>query len=135
MVTTGLELLATDASVEWFATQTPGVVWRLLASEASPGSDGPVGAETGATVLIRMDPGCGYPAHRHLGIEEVLVLAGGYVDSEGTHRAGDYVRYPAGSEHAPLALGDRERPVSLSNPACLLYATARGGVELLDPKP
>ena len=50
------------------------------------------------------------------------MLAGGYRDAMGEHRAGDYVRYPAGSTHAPVAIGDT---------ACLLYASARGGIEVL----
>ncbi|MCP3914254.1 MAG: hypothetical protein GY711_01725 [bacterium] len=128
MTNTGLNVLVTEANVEWFATETPGVAWRMLASRDE------AGAGAGATVLIRMDPGCGYRPHRHLGIEEVLVLAGGYVDADGTHRAGDYVRYSPGSEHVPVALGDPGRPVAPDNPASLLCATARGGIELLDPR-
>jgi anti-sigma factor ChrR (cupin superfamily) len=75
-----------------------------------------------------MAPGCGYPAHRHLDVEEVLILAGGYRDELGDHRAGDYLRYPPGSEHAPVALGDATRPAGPGNEACLLFASARGGV-------
>lgn len=105
------------AEVAWRGTQVEGVDWCLLASEGAG-----EGAEAGATVLIRMAPGCGYPPHRHLDVEELLVLAGGYRDAMGEHRAGDYVRYPAGSAHAPVAIGDT---------ACLLYASARGGIEVL----
>ena len=87
------------------------------------------GPEPGpATVLIRMEPGCGYPRHRHLELEEVLILQGGYRDAEGEHRAPSYLRNRPGSVHAPVALGDRSRPISPDNPACLLFAVAHGGV-------
>ena len=82
------------------------------------------------TVLIRMAPGCGYPAHRHLGAEDVLVLRGGYRDDDGgTYRAGDFVRYPALSEHHPIALGSHEQPVGRGNEPCVLYSVAHGGTE------
>lgn len=111
---------------EWRATRTPGVTWRALhlADEAAGGD---------ATVLIRMEPGCSYPEHEHRGVEEVLILAGGYRDAFGEHGPGTYLRYPARSRHLPIALGDPRRPVSSDNPACLLFAIARDGVERKDP--
>ncbi len=118
MLHTGLELRVRWEGVSWRSTSIPGVEWSLLAEEPGEGR----GAARGATVLIRMAGGVGYPAHRHLGIEEVLVLAGGYRDEAGEYRAGDYVRYPPGSVHAPVALEGQE---------CLLYASARGGIEVL----
>ena len=75
-------------------------------------------------MLIRMKPGCGYPAHRHKGIEEVLILQGGYRDQKGEHRAGDYVLNEAGSAHHPLALDGAED--------CIMVAFAHGGIHLLD---
>jgi anti-sigma factor ChrR (cupin superfamily) len=114
---TGLRIDADGAQVAWRPTSTEGVEWCLLESEGA--GEGPA---AGATVLIRMAPGCGYPAHRHLDTEEVLVLAGGYRDEQGDHLAGAYLRYPANSEHTPVAIGDTP---------CLLYATARGGIEVL----
>jgi hypothetical protein len=81
-----------------------------------------------STVLIRMAPGCGYPAHRHLDVEEVLILRGGYRDEDGEHRAGAYLRYAPGSVHCPVALGDPRRPEGPDNQACVLFAVARGGV-------
>lgn len=80
-------------------------------------------ARSGRTVaLIAMQPGCGYPRHRHRGVEEVLVLQGGYADEHGEHRRGSMVRYPDGSTHSPRALpGD----------CCVLLAAAAEGIELL----
>ena len=121
----GFRLDFDTASVSWRDTRHPGVQWfPLHLAPESP--DGAAGRD--ATVLIRMEPGCGYPRHRHLDVEEVLILAGGYRDERGSHGPGTYLRYEAGSEHAPVALGDRSRPVGPGNPACLLFAVARGGV-------
>lgn len=78
---------------------------------------------TAAVTFIRMDPGCGYAEHRHLGAEEVFVLRGGYRDALGTYRKGEFVRYEAGSSHKPVALAGEE--------ACILLAIARGGIEIL----
>src|SRR5690242_13427154 len=118
----GFSLKLDEASLPWRSTRHPGIAWVALHDET--------GARD-STVLIRMDPGCGYPAHRHLDVEEVLILRGGYRDDLGEHRAGTYLRYPAGSIHSPVALGDRSRAVGDDNPACLLFAVARGGVENL----
>lgn len=126
----GLVLTADTAGVAWRSTSSEGVRWLLLASEPCP--EGTPRHEAGATVLIRMEPGHGYPPHRHGDVEEVLVLAGGYRDERGEHGAGDYVRYEAGSVHTPVALGDPSRPASHDNPACVLFATARGGVVHVD---
>jgi anti-sigma factor ChrR (cupin superfamily) len=124
MAETGLRLEVDGAGVVWRETRTPGVQWSLLSSEGR-------GEQAGATVLIRMEPGCGYPAHEHLGLEEVLILAGGYRDHLGEHRAGEYLRYEPGTRHAPVALGKAGHPIGPTNPACLLYAVSRGGIRAL----
>ncbi len=112
----GLSLTGSLSELPWRETRYEGVQWLDLA----PDSDGPA-----RTVLIRMAPGCGYPRHRHLGPEDVLVLSGGYTDDDGRALgAGDFVRYPAGSEHAPLANGG---PGAAD---CVLLAVAHGGTEL-----
>lgn len=106
---------ADDADVPWRATEVEGVSWLPVHLEGD--------AEDGdAVVLIRMEPGAGYPAHRHRGPEDVLILQGGYRDERGEHRAPRHLRYEAGSVHAPVAL---------EGEACLLYAVAADGVELL----
>lgn len=121
----GLLLELNDGQVPWRSTTHPGVYWFGLHRE--PG-DGP----RDTTVLIRMDPGCGYPVHRHEGVEEVLVLSGGFRDEFGLHSAGSYVRYDAGTRHSPLAIGDPARPAGGQNVPCVLFSVARGGVQL-DP--
>ena len=77
-----------------------------------------------ATVMIRMEPGCSYPAHRHTGPEELIVLQGGFRDEHGTYRAGDYARFERGSAHHPIALED--------GPACVFFAIAHEGIEALE---
>lgn len=112
--------------VAWQTTGVPGVrVFPLEPKTLVRGKDGP----REATLLIRMEPGHGYPAHRHLGVEEVLILGGGYRDEQGEHRTGDYLRYPTDSAHHPVAVGDSGQPAGPENPACILFAVARGGIE------
>jgi anti-sigma factor ChrR (cupin superfamily) len=109
------------ARIPWRETRIAGVAWLPLHLESEHGPR--AGGGEGSTVLIRMDPGCGYPRHAHLDVEEVLCLAGGYEDELGTVRAGDYVRYGKGSAHAPVALPGEP---------CVLFAVARGGIRLAD---
>jgi len=115
--------------VDWQPTRSPGVHWHVLFS-ANPDETSGRRKASDSTVLIRMDPGCGYPPHRHLDVEEVLVLQGGFEDAFGRHGVGDYVRYESGTVHAPVASGDARSPVGPGNPACVLFAIARGGIEI-----
>jgi len=117
------------AALPWRSTKDPGVQWLPLHLEESESFGARRG---GGTVLIRMEPGKGYLAHRHVGWEDVLVLQGGFRDQGGEYRQGDFVHYPAGSEHAPVALGNAAQPSSPVNPACILYATVPLGIELLE---
>ena len=129
----GLELALDPDRLDWSSTRSPGISLVLL--HPGPAELERARAEHGTAVegavLIRMDPGHGYPAHRHLGVEEVLVLSGGYRDEQGVYEAGTYVRYEPGSQHTPVALGDRALPHGRENPACVLFATARAGIELI----
>gem|GEM_PF-747396 len=112
---------------EWLETRHSGIHWKPLI----PGTP----STGGMGVLIRMEPGCGYPAHRHLDFEDVLILAGGYRDEFGQFLQGTYLRYPPQSAHTPVALGDCESPSGPGNPACLLFAVARGGIEVVNTAP
>lgn len=124
----GLAIDQDLAALSWRSTSVPGVDWIPLALEA----DGAGGNTRGASsVLIRMQPGVGYERHRHLGPEAVLVLQGGYRDEMGEYSRGRFVQYPTGSVHSPVALGDCVQPASAENPACVLFAVAAGGIELL----
>jgi anti-sigma factor ChrR (cupin superfamily) len=103
------------SAVDWPASRREGIFVKVLWSDEQSGD---------AVVLVRMDPGCEYPRHRHVGDEEVFVLQGGFRDAAGEYLAGAFHRFPAGSVHAPVAL-----PGELP---CVLFAVARGGIELLD---
>ena len=129
ITTLGLEahLGAAETESGWLDTRYEGVQWKPLIPSECPGG--------GVSVLIRMQPGRGYPAHRHLDFEDVLILSGGYRDEFGEHGAGTYLRYPPGSTHAPVALGDSAQDAGPGNPPCLLFAVARGGIELEERSP
>ncbi|HSV33623.1 MAG TPA: cupin domain-containing protein [Pyrinomonadaceae bacterium] len=96
----------------WQATHYKGIFVNILRRDEQSGD---------ATVLIRMQPGCSYPTHRHGGIEEVFILQGGYRDARGQVRAGEYVINEAGSAHTPIALEGED---------CVMLAIAHGGIEL-----
>jgi putative transcriptional regulator len=100
-------------SINWNPTRHQGVFVNILRRDEESGD---------ATVLIRMQPGCGYLPHRHVGLEEVFILQGGYRDSRGEHRAGEYILNEAASAHAPVALDGED---------CIMIAIAHGGIELL----
>ena len=122
----GLSLAEGIERLEWRTTKTSGVSWLPLRLDAGE----PAGnRRPGGTVLIRMEPGCGYAPHLHVGTEDVLVLQGGYRDEFGQYLQGDHVHYPAGSRHSPVALGPG---AETSAPACVLLATVAYGIELLD---
>ena len=100
--------------IDWRETRHEGVALKVLRRDEASGD---------ATVLIRMRAGCSYPAHRHVGPEEVFVLQGGYRDAAGEHRAGDYVVNGAGSAHHPTALAGED---------CVMLAVAHSGIELVN---
>ncbi len=59
-----------------------------------------------ATSLVRYAPDSEFPAPRHGGGEEVLVLEGAFFDESGSYPAGTWVRHPHMSEHAPFTRED-----------------------------
>lgn len=60
--------------------------------------------------LVRLAAGARFPSHRHLGLERVLVLDGGYRDEQDgrLYLAGDWHEMQAGTSHAYTALPERE---------------------------
>jgi len=52
------------------------------------------------TLLVRIEPAAIYPAHRHAGPEQCLVLEGDLRFGEVVFRGGDYIRAPEGSVHS-----------------------------------
>jgi quercetin dioxygenase-like cupin family protein len=58
--------------------------------------------------LVKMPAGFGWPSHRHLGEERVLILEGGYDDDAGnTYRAGDIHEMAAGTVHSFAVHADK----------------------------
>lgn len=53
-------------------------------------------------VLGHMPPERGYPAHVHLGPEDILVLTGGFEDQFGAFETGAWATYAPGSQHRPV---------------------------------
>ena len=52
-----------------------------------------------SVLLIRSRAGAPSPHHSHPGGEEIFVIEGAIEDEFGRYEKGDWVRYPAGSEH------------------------------------
>lgn len=55
------------------------------------------------TILSKLEPGAGIPAHVHEDLEQTFVLEGSLVDDEGECSAGNFVIRAKGSRHAPTA--------------------------------
>lgn len=55
------------------------------------------------TILSKLEPGAGIPAHVHEDLEQTFVLEGSLVDAEGECSAGNFVIRAKGSRHAPTA--------------------------------
>ncbi len=103
-------------TIPWQSTRYPGIAVHFYASDKR---------SKRVLALIRMEPDCGYPPHRHTNTEEVLVVRGGYEDELGTYEQGQIVTYEAGTEHGPRATG-----VPGGEP-CVLLALAHEGIKLL----
>lgn len=57
-----------------------------------------------ATSLVRYAPHSHFPAHRHPGGEEILVLSGTFSEGNAHFPAGWYLRSPPGSHHQPSSM-------------------------------
>jgi anti-sigma factor ChrR (cupin superfamily) len=55
------------------------------------------------TILAKLEPGAGIPAHVHEDLEQTFVLEGSLVDDEGECTAGNFVIRAKGSRHSPTA--------------------------------
>ena len=86
----------------WTPAPIPGT--RLMHLQGGPRV---AGADNG---LVRLAPGARFPSHRHLGLERVLVLDGGYRDEQDgrLYLPGDWHEMQPGTSHAYTALAERE---------------------------
>jgi len=86
-------LVIRHADLPWIDSPSPGVRRRMLERD---------GQEVArATSIVRYEPGCRFPEHRHDLGEEFIVLDGTFADEHGEYGSGTYVRNPPGSSHAP----------------------------------
>jgi putative transcriptional regulator len=76
---------------------------------------------SGHSYLLRAQPGCFVPPHRHTGSELVLVLDGAYSDAYGHYERGDFTMLASDMEHRPLADPDG---------VCLCLIVADGPIRL-----
>jgi anti-sigma factor ChrR (cupin superfamily) len=84
--------IATD-TVPWIETG-PGNMMKVIYHDPATGM---------LTILSKLAPGAGIPAHVHEDLEQTYVLEGSLVDDEGECTAGNFVIRAKGSRHAPTA--------------------------------
>ncbi len=77
----------------WLPTEDAGVAYKLLYADAERGT---------VTTLVRMQPGSRIRSHRHLGVEQCLVLEGDVRSGAVAMKAGDFNCSLPGSVHAEL---------------------------------
>lgn len=77
----------------WRPTDDAGVTYKLLYSDRERGT---------VTTLMRMEPGSRIRSHRHLGVEQCLVLEGDVRSGSVGMRAGDFNCSMPGSVHEEL---------------------------------
>jgi quercetin dioxygenase-like cupin family protein len=78
---------------KWRPTGDAGISYKLLYADAERGT---------YTTLVRMEPGSRIPAHRHLGVEQCLVLEGDLRSADIGMSAGDFNCSLAGSVHGEV---------------------------------
>ena len=84
--------ISTD-EVPWIET-SPGNKMKVIYHDPASGM---------LTILSKLAPGSGIPAHVHEDLEQTYVLEGSLVDDEGECAAGNFVIRAKGSRHSPTA--------------------------------
>jgi hypothetical protein len=107
----GMYAVARDEG-EWAPVGIPGIEVKRLATDPE---------RREVTMLVRMAAGTAYPAHRHGGVEECLVLSGEILVGERPMKAGDY----------QISQRDSVHPVQSTRDGCLLYIRSSQDDELL----
>jgi anti-sigma factor ChrR (cupin superfamily) len=80
-------------SLPWIET-SPGSRMKVVYHDPATGM---------LTILAKLEPGAGIPAHMHEDLEQTFVLEGSLEDEEGACTAGNFVIRAKGSRHAPTA--------------------------------
>ena len=78
----------------WVETEDPGISYKLLFADRELGT---------YTTLVKMQPGARIPRHRHLGVEQCLVLEGDLRAGPVKMSAGDFNCSLPGSVHDEIA--------------------------------
>jgi putative transcriptional regulator len=97
----GYSFLAQAEAGEWQSLPVPGAFYKLLSIDRD---------RRLAVALGKLAPGARYPAHRHLGPEDVYMLSGDLHIGDQVLHAGDYHHAEAGTSH----------PVNYSEHGCTL---------------
>jgi len=92
----------------WRPTDDTGVSFKLLFSDRERGT---------ITTLVRMEPGSRIRSHRHLGVEQCLVLEGDVRSGEVAMTAGDFNCSMPGSVHEAL-VSDNGALLLIVSPEC-----------------
>lgn len=79
---------------QWLPTGDAGVSFKLLYTDRERGT---------FTTLVRMDAGASIPAHKHLGVEQCLVIEGDLRAGDVSMSAGDFNCSLPGSVHEEIA--------------------------------
>lgn len=108
---------AIDDVSRWMPGHVPGL--ELFHIDAGPGLEGAI------TGFVRLAPGAAFPAHRHVGFEDVLVLSGSFVH--------DGVEVAAGME-APMA-PDSLHAVVAGPQGCVYLGVTRDGLAFEGEEP
>lgn len=99
---------------EWRPTDDTGVSYKLLFADRGRGT---------LTTLVRMEPGSRIRSHRHLGVEQCLVLEGDVRSGSIGMKAGDFNCSMPGSVHEEL----------MSDGGALLLIVSPEGYEPIEP--
>jgi len=100
---------------EWVETEDEGVSYKLLFADSERGT---------VTTLVRMRPGASIPSHRHLGVEQCLVL-------EGDLRSGPYAM---GAGDFNCSLPDSVHDELTTDGGALLLLVSPASYERLGPR-
>jgi quercetin dioxygenase-like cupin family protein len=94
--------------VAWTSSAIPGT--QLIHLQGGPRV---AAADNG---LVRLAAGTRFPSHRHLGLERVLVLDGGYRDEQDgrLYLPGDWHEMQPGTSHAYTVLDERDSLLAVS---------------------
>lgn len=100
---------------EWLPTDDAGVAYKLLFADPGRGT---------VTTLVRMQPGSRIRSHRHLGVEQCLVLEGDVASGAIMMKAGDFNCSLPGSVHEEL----------VTNNGALLLLVSPEHYEVVEPR-